>query len=899
MHYAEPYRVKMVERIHQCTPEQRLRYLQQTGFNVHRLPRQAVYLDLGSSRSPAAMSDRQWSALMVGDEAYAGSRNFYDLEKTVQHVFGMDWVVPTHSGRGAENLLFRHLLKPGQVVLTNKSLGTLRPLAEDQQGRALDVSVHEQGCFSANFDLPRLEEALTREKVAVVMATCSVPLLGGQILTLNNLEQVAALCRQHSVPLVLDASRLASTAYFLSETEKLSDPLDSLIKRYTALAELVYMSGRDDAMCQTGGLICGGPTHHLDPLRGLVVLFDGLHTYGGQAGRDMQAMAQGIKDMGEVSYHHFRRRKFDFLVRELRQRGLPVQEVAGTDGVGLLADRMLEGSGCKAAALAAALYLSSGIRAAAPGSVFPEEAPDLLIVRVPRRVCTEMQLDYAVDAVAALSRWQGLKPFTLASPARLGLEQASFLPGSEMVVRGEVLERAHGKPRPEPFVHKVVEPLALNDQARRRQVLEEAGYNTFLIPSEEVYIDLLTDSGTNAMSSEQWAGMIRTREADGPTEAQEALEHAIRDVLGFRFVIPTHQGRAAEHLLSRTLIKPGQLVINNLYFTTTREHQERAGGVFVDCIRDEALDPACEHPFKGDIDPDKLERIIATEGAGRIAYICLETNVNMAGGQPVSMALSRRISEIARYHHIPLYFDATRVAENSYFIKSREAGFQDRGIREILRELMSYGDGCTISAKKDMLVNIGGIFATNDADVYREASRLASIYISHCGVAARDLTAMAYGAYEMTDLDYLRNRIEQVHYLGRLLMERGIPIVRPVGGHAVFLDARAFLSHLPQEQFPSQRLTTELYLESGVRSMERGIVSAGRDRKTGQHHKSPLELVRLTIPRRVYTYSHMEIVADAVERVWQRREQITGLEMVFEPEALRFFQGRFRPLEKA
>ncbi|GMU56981.1 MAG: tryptophanase [Candidatus Xenobia bacterium] len=593
--------------------------------------------------------------------------------------------------------------------------------------------------------------------------------------------------------------------------------------------------------------------------------------------------------MSDLGYHHFRRRKLDFLVRELHERGLPVQTSAGTDGVALEAERMLKGRGSRAAALAAALYLSSGVRAAIPGSFFPEEAPDLLLLRVPRRVYTEMQLVYALDALAELSHWKGLRPFQV--------QGERFQPRCELVVRGEVPLGAGGRPRPEPFVHRVVETMALNDRDRRARVLEEAGYNTFLIPSREVYIDLLTDSGTNAMSSEQWAGMVASREAEGRTEAWEDLERAIQDVLGFRFMLPAHQGRAVEHILSRTLIRPGQMVINNLYFTTTREHQERAGGIFVDLIRSEATDPNSQCPFKGDLDPDRLERLITEQGPERIAYICLETNVNMAGGQPISLAASRRVSEIARYYRIPLYFDATRVAENAYFIKTREPGCQDLSIREIIRQLMSLGDGCTISAKKDMLVNIGGVLATNDADVFERARRLASVYISHGGVGARDLKAMALGAYEMTDFDYLRNRVEQVQYLGRLLSERGIPIVHPVGGHAVFLNAREFLSHLPQEEFPAQRLAAELYLESGVRSMERGLVSAGRDQATGHNHDSPLELVRLTIPRRVYTYSHMDLVADGVERVWQRRALIGGLEMTYEPASLRFFQARFRPLQ--
>jgi tyrosine phenol-lyase len=445
----------------------------------------------------------------------------------------------------------------------------------------------------------------------------------------------------------------------------------------------------------------------------------------------------------------------------------------------------------------------------------------------------------------------------------------------------------------------VVDPMAVKDRARREAAIAEAGWNTFLLKSEDVYIDLLTDSGTAAQSSDQWAGMFSSIEGETGTNAYDRLVASIREVLGFRHVLPTHQGRAAEHLLSQTCIQPGQIVVNNMYFTTTREHQEMAGGVFKDLIVPQAHDPTSTWPFKGDIDADALETLIDEVGAARIAYVCLEGNVNMAGGQPVSMANTRRLSAICRYHHIPLYWDATRIAENAYFIQWKEAGYAGRSIREILRELMSYGDGCTISAKKDLLVNIGGLLCLNDDDVYARAAALGAIYEgppTQGGLASRDLMAMAIGCQEMTDEDYLRNRIEQIQYLAKKLRDRGVPIVEPPGGHAVFLDAKRFLPHLPQDQLPSQTLAAELYVESGVRAMERGVVSAGRDRKTGQHKYPQLELVRLTIPRRVYTYSHLDIVADGVTALYERRDTIRGLEFVYEPEQLRFFQARFRPL---
>jgi len=401
------------------------------------------------------------------------------------------------------------------------------------------------------------------------------------------------------------------------------------------------------------------------------------------------------------------------------------------------------------------------------------------------------------------------------------------------------------------------------------------------------------------MSNQQWARMLEVRESELGGEAFRLFEARAREVLGFRHVLPTHQGRAAEHVLSQAMIRPGQYVVNNMYFTTTREHQERAGGVFVDLIVDAAYDPRSSHPFKGDIDPAKLEAFIARHGAETIAYVCLETNVNMAGGQPVSMAGARAVSALCRAHRIPLIFDATRVAENAYLIKQREAAYADWTVKRIIGELMALGDGCTISAKKDVLVNIGGILAVNDPALYDRCARLCAVYEGtpwSGGLASRDLAAMAVGLEEMTEYDYISSRVEEVQYLWARLKDAGVPVVEPPGGHAVFLDARAFLPHVPQEAFPAQRLAAAIYEASGARGMERGIVSAGRDPATGRHRTSKLELVRLTIPRRVYTYSHMDVVAEGVLEVFRGREALRGLNMVYEAPTLRFFTARFEPL---
>jgi tyrosine phenol-lyase len=451
----------------------------------------------------------------------------------------------------------------------------------------------------------------------------------------------------------------------------------------------------------------------------------------------------------------------------------------------------------------------------------------------------------------------------------------------------------------EPWKIKMVEPLTVTTRDERQKALEEAGYNTFLLKSEDVYIDLLTDSGTSAMSDRQWAGMMLGDEAYAGSRNYYRLEAAIQNIYGYKYIVPTHQGRGAEHLISQTVIKKGQVVPGNMYFTTTRLHQELAGGTFQDVIIDEAHDPTDLHPFKGNIDLDKVQAIIDRVGAENIAYISVAGTVNMAGGQPVSMANIKALRELCDKHGVKIYLDATRMMENAYFIQEREEGYADKTIAEILKEFCNYTDAAWMSAKKDNLVNIGGWLAVNDWDVFEELRNLVVVYEglhTYGGLAGRDMEALAIGIEESVQDQHIRSRIGQVLYLGELLTDWGIPIVQPVGGHAIFLDAKAFYPHLKQIEFPAQTLAAELYLDSGIRSMERGIASAGRDPKTGDHYYPKLELTRLTIPRRVYTQAHMDVVAEAVKAVYDARETTRGLKMVYEPKYLRFFQARFERL---
>lgn len=451
----------------------------------------------------------------------------------------------------------------------------------------------------------------------------------------------------------------------------------------------------------------------------------------------------------------------------------------------------------------------------------------------------------------------------------------------------------------EPWKIKMVEPLTMTSRAEREVAIREAGWNTFLLRSADVYIDLLTDSGTSAMSDRQWAGMMLGDEAYAGSRNFYELEAAVRRFYGFPELIPTHQGRGAEHLLSRLLIRPGDHIPGNMYFTTTRAHQELAGGTFHDVIIPEAHDPTSEHPFKGNVDLDRLDRLASAVGAERIPYLSVAATVNLAGGQPISLANLREVRAWASARGIRIILDATRAVENAWFIREREPGQRDRSVAEILLDLCACADGATMSGKKDSLVNIGGWLGLRDPALAEEARNLVVLFEglhTYGGLAGRDMQAMAIGIEESVQEDYIRSRIGQVAYLGEKLLAVGVPIVRPIGGHAVFLDAAAILPHLPRDQFPAQALAAALYVDSGIRGMERGAVSAGRDPTTGANRFPALELVRLTIPRRVYTQAHMDVTAESVQAVWESRANVPGLAFAYEPRHLRFFQARFEPV---
>jgi tyrosine phenol-lyase len=451
----------------------------------------------------------------------------------------------------------------------------------------------------------------------------------------------------------------------------------------------------------------------------------------------------------------------------------------------------------------------------------------------------------------------------------------------------------------EPYKIKMVEPVFMTTREQREQAIQEAGYNTFLLKSRDVYIDLLTDSGTSAMSDRQWAGLMMGDEAYAGSRNFYSLEEVIHNYYGYKHLVPTHQGRGAEHIISQIMINEGDVVPGNMYFTTTKLHQEMAGGKFVDIIVDEAHDPDSLYEFKGDVDLDKLRKVIDTYGPERIPYVSIATTVNMAGGQPISLKNLKELRALTHEYGIKIIHDMTRVAENAFMIQQKEEGYQNKSVAEIVREICDQTDGATMSAKKDAMVNIGGFLAINDDEIFDEARNMVVIYEglhTYGGMAGRDMEAMAIGIMESVQDDHIQARVGQVHYLGNKLHAFGVPIVKPVGTHGVFLDARGFLPHVPQDNFPAQTLAAEIFIDSGVRAMERGVVSAGRNRETGEHNFPALELVRLTIPRRVYTQAHMDVVAESIAHVYANRARIKGMKMIYEPKYLRFFQARFEKL---
>src|SRR5690606_17634879 len=448
-------------------------------------------------------------------------------------------------------------------------------------------------------------------------------------------------------------------------------------------------------------------------------------------------------------------------------------------------------------------------------------------------------------------------------------------------------------PWAEPYKIKMTEDIYISTREEREKWIEEAGFNLFNLTSEKVFVDLLTDSGTGAMSDKQWAEMMVGDESYAGSQSFLKLKKVVNEILGFPYALPTHQGRAAENVLFSVLVKEGMVVPGNSHFDTTKGHIEFRKAHAFDCTIDEAFDINDLHPFKGNIDLNKLEKIYKSHPKEQIPICLITVTCNTSGGQPVSMENIKAVKELSNQYGIPVFFDAARFAENAYFIKEREAGYENKSIKEIVKEMFSYGEGFTMSAKKDGLVNIGGLLAMRNENLYRTCGNFGIIYegyLTYGGLAGRDLGALAQGLNESTEYPYLQARIHQVEYLGNKLMEFGIPVQKPIGGHAVFIDALKFLPHVPREEYPAQTLGIELYKEGGVRGVEIGTLLADRDPETRLDRFPKLELLRLAIPRKVYSYKHMDYIAAALKNVFDRRNEIaSGYEIVWESDILRHF----------
>ena len=448
-------------------------------------------------------------------------------------------------------------------------------------------------------------------------------------------------------------------------------------------------------------------------------------------------------------------------------------------------------------------------------------------------------------------------------------------------------------PYAEPYRIKMIEEIRQSTVEERTTWLKEANYNLFNLKSSQVYIDLLTDSGTGAMSDKQWSAMMRGDESYAGSRSFQELHETVQNITGFKYLLPTHQGRAAENVLFSVLVKDGDVIPGNSHFDTTKGHIEFRKAHAVDCTIDEAFDVENLHPFKGNIDLEKLEKVYKEHGREKIPFCLITITCNTSGGQPVSLENIRAVKSLSDEYGIPVYFDSARYAENAYFIKQREEGQQDRTIKEICKEIFSYGEGMTMSSKKDGLVNIGGFIALNNEEVFQKASNFTIIYegfITYGGLAGRDMSALAVGLDEATEFEYLESRISQVEYLGNKLMEYGIPVQKPIGGHAVFIDALKFLPNVPRQQYPAQTLAVEVYREAGIRGVEIGTLLADRDPETRENRYPKLELLRLAIPRRTYTNNHMDYIAAAMKNVFDRRNEIKkGFSITWEPPILRHF----------
>jgi tyrosine phenol-lyase len=883
----EPHKIHTVRLLSFYSPEERKAHLASAQFNVVNLTPDRVTFDM-CSKAVNAMSQAQRAGHFLGDEAYAGARNFEHLQQAVESVFGHSYVCPAHNLLGCLKLVVNTMVPADSVVPANSHRNRIE-LISAPETTVPDIRSREDKVFTGNIDLVKLEEILADGQVSVVAVEAFAE--GQHPFSLENLRAVRALTGRYGKRLICDGSRVIENAWYIQRHEPGYDDhsVADIVRQIAKTSTVFLVDGSQDPKCNTGGILTTDNPDDHEILINRVIVYEGLHTYGGMAGRTMEVLARGLLEMCDEAEVHWVMLQTERFTQRCRDGGVPLER--GCDGAYIDSGEFLPHIGENTQdAFSAVLYQTSGVRAFAPGRVSGDH---LVPVQIPRLAMTNRQLDQVADAIIDLYRQRDkVKPLQVSTAGEWR---------DEMQYHGAFADLAPFEFDTFPYEIHTIEKVGVLNRQRREKAIREAGYNTFLLRSADVEIDLLTDSGTSAMSTDQWAAYEAARAATTETSAYHRFVSVLGDITGHAHIIPAHQGRAAEQILSEIMIKPGQLVPGNMYFTTTKLHQELAGGVFRDVIVDEAHDPVSEYPWKGNIDIGKLSALVDERGPEGIAYVSFEHAVNMAGGQPASMDNMKEVYAWCGKHSIPVIFDATRCVENACMIQERDPSYRDVKIRDILREMMLYCNGCTVSGKKDFLVNIGGVqtFREN-AEWASKARRLLRIYegnISDGGLATADLAAMARGIEEMLDDRYIGSRVRQTHMLGEMLLAHDIPIVMPTGGHAVFLDARRFLPHIDQDEFPAQRLSAEIYVETGVRSMERGNVSKGRNPETGENYRPKLELVRLAIPRRVYTNDHMRAVADGIIRLYQRRNEIKGLRFVYEPKQLRFFQARFESVD--
>lgn len=881
---AEPHKIKTIKNLNISSYYEREVFLREASYNTFNICSTNIIYDM-VSQGTSAKSQEQESGSLVGDETYAGSRNFEKLVIAVNNGFGHEYVCPVHNLKGAVKLVTTTMVESGNNIFSNSSMS--KQMVELEKGVFKQLNFSNDTLYLGNLDVQKLENELkSSAKTAYVFIDLYAD--GYKPVSLDHLYQVRDLAIKYNTKLVVNISYIVELASLIKANNvSFSDKeIKDIVLEITQTAHVCILDAAQDPRCNIGGLIATNEYNTYEKYMNEVVVYEGLHTYGGMAGRAMESFQIGIQEMIYDEQATWISQQVNYFCDQLA--GIPLYR--GADGAYLKADEFLPTiKSDQAQALAALIYLKAGVRCIIDGVY---ENNNVLPIQIPRLGLTNDQIFNIAKAIQELYVERNkLTSFKLNNTPEWQ-DEATFTWDNPSLDKFDYNCEAHRI--------QTIEYVGIATYEERVKIMEAVGYNTFLLPSKDISIDFLTDSGTTAQTDTQWSKYNEGDETPASSKDYFDLVESLKDITGYKYIIPTHQGRAAEHIMSQVLIKDG-FVPGNMYFTTTKLHQEKAGGTFVDVICDEAHIPTSNFQWKGNIDLKKVEKILDEHGEGSIPYISFEFSVNLAGGQPVHMDNMKEVYFFCKEHHIPVMFDATRAVENAFMIKKKDSRYFNTSIKEILREMFSYGDGCTVSSKKDYLVNIGGFLGIrDDADFYKKSLSMLRIYEgtrTNGGMSAGDMAMHAEGVREMIDINYIKSRVDQTHYLGNKLLDAGIPIVEPIGTHAVFLDVKRFLPHIDQDNYPAQALASALFVESGIRAMERGNVSSGRNKKTGKNYRPALELVRLTIPRRAYTNAHMDLVADSIIKLYENRDSIKGLEFTYEPEDLRFFQGKFKCVE--